>query len=1264
MGSDNIEIISANVRGLRQQFKRMDLFNYFKKFKADIVCLQETHLIQKDHNTIRKEWNIEYFIAGNSTNSRGVAILIDNTFEYTISSCLKDPEGRYIVLEISVANLFTFFIINIYGPNRDEPGWYQTLFDKIEKISNGTEIWTGDWNAALSINDTYNYLQLRNHLSSSTINKHIERSGLIDIWRTQFPERKRFTWRSEKPCKASRLDYFLISEDILSSDPKADILNAYKSDHNIIKLSFCKSSQKRGKGIWKFNNALLENKDFIEMIKAEILLAEETYALPVYDPTFVARDKGETLEISISSTLFLETLLCQMRGQIIKFSKTIKKIETEMEEILTNSIKHLQEEIDSDPIKNSNKKDSLRELSLQLENLRENKIKGSIIRSRATLVDNWEKPSKYFLSLEKRNHVNKNIPSLKDEKEKTVTDSREILKLQQKFYQDLFSSKETIPLKESKFFDKLHSLPKISDSNKEQMDAPYTIEELLQAIKNSKLNKAPGPDGYSNEFFKFFIEELKFWIFRYINEAILNQSFSKCALEGVITCIPKQGKLRNDLKNWRPLTLLNCIYNFFSSMVSNRLKACLPSIISGDQTGFISGRFIGENTRMVYDTLEYCESHQKKGLLMILDFSKAFDTIEWPFISTVLNIFNFGETFASTIKLCQTNSTSKVVQNGFLSSTIELHRGCRQGDPLSPYVFVLCAEILSHVIRESGDVRGIDVHGEEFKVSQYADDTTLLLDEDQQSIVSVIRILKWFKTVSGLDINKEKTKMVKLGASRDSSIIWQGKFGFQWADNFEILGIHYNMEKLNSITDLNINRKMGEIKKLIRIWSSRNLTPYGKVTIIKSLLVSKITHMLLSLPSPSPETIREINETFSSFLWCGKPPKWRKGILEGEFHEGGLKLHNIQLFDKMLKLSWLKRYLCSSGKWTIFPNDFELHGVFQFGPDYLERTIEMTSNPFWKDVIQSLQIFWNSEAPLHKNFIKFTPIWFNPVFSIPIKKEWLKKGISTVADFLGIMNVPLSMEEFKQKFNVKTIFLEYHAIIKKIKKHIEWRELPLHQEEHPWNSALNVMLNITAKGCSKLYNIVKGSNSHILETASCTWLNKGNLNLESFYLSTSFKYHHLKYQDTYLKYIQFRTLHHRFFTNNLLFKIGIKNSNLCGFCQETEDSNSHMLLTCIKTEELWCKVESWIRELGMEQYNLTQEKRILGDMENSTCINTIILITKKVIYNSMKKEQKPCIFQIKNDVKNFYFLEKYRHYIKGKKRLFDKQYALLTNIYN
>ena len=164
---------------------------------------------------------------------------------------------------------------------------------------------------------------------------------------------------------------------------------------------------------------------------------------------------------------------------------------------------------------------------------------------------------------------------------------------------------------------------------------------------------------------------------------------------------------------------------------------------------------------------------------------------------------------------------------------------------------MLCAEILSHVLRESREVKGLIVYDKEFKVSQYADDTTLLLKPDYNTVVEALRILKWFKTVSGLDIDKDKTNVVKLGATRGRRIPWQGKFGFKWATTFEILGIHYDINHMNEITEINILKKMCEIKKLIRVWQSRNLTPYGKVIIIKSLLLSKITHMLLSLPCPS-----------------------------------------------------------------------------------------------------------------------------------------------------------------------------------------------------------------------------------------------------------------------------------------------------------------------------------------------------------------------------------------------------------------------------
>ena len=156
------------------------------------------------------------------------------------------------------------------------------------------------------------------------------------------------------------------------------------------------------------------------------------------------------------------------------------------------------------------------------------------------------------------------------------------------------------------------------------------------------------------------------------------------------------------------------------------------------------------------------------------------------------------------------------------------------------------------------------VYDKEFKVLQYADDTILLLQVDHDSVVEVFRVLKWFRGVSGLDINKEKTNVVKSGASRGSSIPWQGKFGFNWATAFEILGIYYDIKRMKEITELNIHRKLGKIKKLIRVWQTRNLTPYGKVRIIKSLLLSKITHMILSLPSPNFLSIKELDNACSN----------------------------------------------------------------------------------------------------------------------------------------------------------------------------------------------------------------------------------------------------------------------------------------------------------------------------------------------------------------------------------------------------------------
>ena len=133
-------------------------------------------------------------------------------------------------------------------------------------------------------------------------------------------------------------------------------------------------------------------------------------------------------------------------------------------------------------------------------------------------------------------------------------------------------------------------------------------------------NKSPGSDGFSSEFLKMFWKELGHFIVRSLNYGYDCGELSITQKQGIITCIPKEGKPRHYLKNWRPISLLNVIYKIASAAIANRVKPLLQNIISSDQTGFVPGRYIGENTRLIYDLLNYTEEHNIPGILLMIDF--------------------------------------------------------------------------------------------------------------------------------------------------------------------------------------------------------------------------------------------------------------------------------------------------------------------------------------------------------------------------------------------------------------------------------------------------------------------------------------------------------------------------------------------------------------------------------------------------------------------------------------------------------------------
>ncbi len=227
-----------------------------------------------------------------------------------------------------------------------------------------------------------------------------------------------------------------------------------------------------------------------------------------------------------------------------------------------------------------------------------------------------------------------------------------------------------------------------------------------------------------------------------------------CQKRGIITLLPKKDKPTDVLNNLRPVILLNVDYKVATKVIANRLAKVLPNIICPNQTSYAKKRYIGENVRLIADIIDYTKTKEIQGVALFLDFKKAFDSIEWDYLSTVLDVFNFKEDFKRWVKVFYTDISSCVTNNG--SPSFNLNRGLRhRGCPLSGLLFVLGIELLNLAIQTNSNIKGIKVGDEEIKNTLFADDTTLV--KDLESVQELLEMSEKFRRCSGLDLNKSKT---------------------------------------------------------------------------------------------------------------------------------------------------------------------------------------------------------------------------------------------------------------------------------------------------------------------------------------------------------------------------------------------------------------------------------------------------------------------------------------------------------------------------
>ena len=346
-----------------------------------------------------------------------------------------------------------------------------------------------------------------------------------------------------------------------------------------------------------------------------------------------------------------------------------------------------------------------------------------------------------------------------------------------------------------------------------------------------------------------------------------------------------------------------------------------------------------------------------------------------------LHVFGITDEFIDLIKILYTNPTSTVINNGFWSEWINPNRGTRQGDPISSLIFTATAEVLGIKLHANIKIAGIDTGGDVLLNVQYADDTWLALEANEENINNALNELKKYEEYSGLTINFDKSTAFILGPLRDTDAKFYTMKQLFWSNGpIKILGLYYHPDwKIMHYE--NYDRTLLKMRELLDNWLYRSLTIPGKIVIINFLISSLLIYKFMSLPSPSKEFFSEYKRMIIDFLWSKKTPKICYNKLVQSYKSGGLKLVDLALKDRALKASWVLRWFTNktldSNSWiyTNLPIKDEriwLCNISQYDIDHLL--------PMTHDISVQVLKAWNMityDTMITPEGFESSPIWLN-----------------------------------------------------------------------------------------------------------------------------------------------------------------------------------------------------------------------------------------------------------------------------------------------
>lgn len=998
-----IKIISLNVKGVGHVVKRQKIISLIKRENAQIALLQETHLSDLEHIKLRRGWVGQVFYSSFNSHSRGVAILIHKKLPFTLEEVIKDEGGRYVIISGSLFGE-QILIGSIYGPNTFEPSFFSRLLGAASPRLAPFTVFGGDFNCVQDASVD------QSPSKSAFISKKTARLkelstdlGLFDVWRIMNPTTKDYTFYSHPHQSLSRIDYFLVSREVIDRVEACSIGICTLSDHNLVSMTISPPYRNPSSLHWRLNSSLLSSSPFLTFLERQWELFMATNNTPDVNPS-----------------LLWETGKAFMRGSIISYTAAYKKETIRKQLELEQAIQDSEKKFKQSPSKSNLK--NLETVRSALNQLLTSKAEASILFARQRLYEHGNKPGRLLARLAKgRNNTNV-ISSLKDSKGDKFHESEKINNIMRQFYHKLYSTEcNTSEQVRKAFLDQI-SLPSLTEGQQEILNRPITRKEVLESIHSLQSGKAPGPDGYGPEYYK----KMSNMVVGPLTDMFLDSFRNGCLPPSLnlanISLILKKNKPPDECGSYRPVSLINVDSKILSKLLARRLENYLPSLINNDQTGFIKGRLSCSNVRRLLNVIQYSSETQHQALAISLDAEKAFDRVEWRFMWDVLGKFGLGEEFINWIKLIYHSPEACVLTNGMRSYPFPLGRGTRQGCPLSPLLFALTLEPLAERIRNSQEIHGVTLGRTTHKIALYADDVLLFLSRPDVSVPATLSIINLFGSISGYKVNYTKSEAMPLGKYGNTDL--DTNFPFKWATSgFLYLGIKVS-PRVEDLRKLNFAPIVRAVKSDLERWHDLPLSWIGRISLIKMNILPRLLYPMQMLPLwISKKVILDLEKAFSRYIWHNKKPRIKFKSLQLPVERGGLALPNLRFYNWACHIriiwDWLQSHLKSEAgidEWSSSP--YSLLSKLTWGGK--KRSPHIKQNPI---VYNTIRVWRDLSRYFGENISSFalTPVTRNEEFAPGINSivfdNWHRKGIRLIRDVYQD-NTLMSFQQLQQKYNI------------------------------------------------------------------------------------------------------------------------------------------------------------------------------------------------------------------------------------------------------